>query len=884
MAGIKIGQLNNIKTTSDAEAVLLRFQKNKADIEFGYGAANTGSELIKNTLLLAGPVAGPVAALVWQNTMDRLIKWGQDQSEDSNQKAFAMAFNEVGDDFIKKLEQLDSKEVPKAIEDKIKELKILDSAPPEVRGTMEASFQRQALSISAVNAEEIAKQGAELKKQGNTIQEQSESIQKIDHALKQHVRDTTQRFEKIGNQVKNLKNSVEILKNQTGQNTQDISYMQGLLWNRLSVDEQLSAIQSGGFFREITPAERNIKVTQLKTQKAREELINSVSDTLNTANAFIKTAGALGIPAKTLEPLAKGVAIGETLFSATTAIISGNPVAILNSITSMAGLFGGDKPDPHEVRHKEIMDKLRGIEELQQETLEEIKKVQQQLQQVIALQAETLRQIIELSRELDSVHQSLITKLEEVNANVLESIKVTTDLGTQGIDQCRISTSTDRYNHHINNLSSASYDELLPWLAYTSAGSTTPGVALCTTWLLWTLERKAGDWFFRVRNQSNPEVPLSGRGDGLRDIYKPMWVLFQGFTHPNESALAGLISPSTTVPNLDAKWEAVREAKLSVPCHVTLNVHEKVPGVRCGDESPHHPTVADYLSYPYYLQPLGEVTQYSLDMHVFPAYYKKMEPLPINEISTPNPDGLKDGMKILNNMLRRLDIAIAQRNLLHGDLLIPDIYHQFNAVGNQLNTHGLTDEQRAEAKRKLNDINLLLDRAAFHHLNPDFRNLATNFLLYTLVKDFNAKSGNEIQYQALTQFNNLDAWKLLVSSPLELIYAATDGEERQFEIVKLDSKTQQPIPNSQKGYEMEKVVMRVPKGWSARFNQTFIRMPSTFVFKQKALIVSSDVRYLMRLRETVIDELVSYGIPGDDSLTPDQLALLNNALLIVIAH
>ena len=634
----------------------------------------------------------------------------------------------------------------------------------------------------------------------------------------------------------------------------------------------------------MTPAERGIQVIKLKAQKTRDELIKSVDETILTARAFIKTAEALGIPAKTLEPLAKGVAAGETLSSAVLAISSSNPVAILNSITSIIGLFSGDKPDPNEVRHQEIMDKLGEIEGLQKETLEEIKKVGQQLQVIIDFQAEAIRQIVLLSRELDSVHQDLITKLEEVNNNVLESIKITTDLGTQGVDQCRISTSIDRYNFYISDLNTASYDELLPWLKYAAPAAPAPGVALCATWLLWTLERKAGDWFFRVRNETNPEVPLSGTGDRLRVVYNPMWVLFQSLTDTanepikQESAFAGLMSPSTTVPLLDAKWEAMREAKLSVPCHVTLNI-QKVLGARCGDESPAHPTIADYLKYPYYLQPIREATQYALDMHIFPAYYKKGTPLLISEIMTPNPDGLIDGKKILKNMLRRLDTAIAQRNLLNGDLIIPFLYRKFNEVGNQLKAQELTAQQRANAQKRLFDIHLLLDREAFYHVNADFRNLATNFLLYTLAKDFDAKDGNYIQYQAITQLSNLDAWKLFVNSPLELIYAVTEGEEREFEVVKLDSKTQQPILNEQTGYEIEKIKMKAPKGWSARFNRTFVRMPSLIIFKQKSLIIASDVRYLLRLRNTVINELASYGLLNDNSLTSDQVALVKNALL-----
>jgi len=887
LSSVERARINNQQPSSAAEAALIQYQKRKAEIAIDYAIVDTVNALGKGAALLLTvdmPIAAPILALTWQNTNDRLIQWTRDTEDENNRIAFVLAFNQLGDDFIKGLKRLPPQQIPTAIENKIAEVRLLDSAPPEIRETMAASFHTLALSVGAYNAEALVQQGAELQKQGKTIQRQGESIHKIDQALDQHVHATAQRFEEIGHQVQALKSSVEILGKQTGQNTQDIAYMQGLLWNRLSVDEQLSAVQSGGFFREMTPAERQAQVAELKAQKAREDLIDSVDDTLNAAGTFIDAARTLGVPAETLKPLAQGLEAGDALFSVAVAAGSGNPVAILNAVTSLTGLFGGNQPDPNAIRHQEIMDKLRKIEGLQEETLDEIRIVQAQLRNVLALQVETLRQIAVLSQDLNSIHQSLITKIEEVNANVLENIKITTDVATQGVDQCRISMSTDRDNFHIRDLSIASYDELLPWLSYTAPAAPAPGVALCTTWLLWTLERKAGDWYFRVRNPVNPETPLTGTGDGLRRVYQPLWSRFQGLTDAAnkpirlEPALAGLMSSSTSVSLLDAKWDAARGAKLSVPCHVTLSVNEKASGARCGDESPQHSTVAEYLMYPYYLRPIDEAVQYALEMHVFPAYYQNRTPLPLNKMTMPNPDGLKDGMKILKNMLRRLDVAIAQRNLLHGDLLIPDLYRQFNEASNQLKTSGLTDQQRIETQIKLLDTSLLLDRAALAPVNPDFQILATNFLLYTLVKDFAKNGGNDLQYQAVTQFNNLDAWKQYVSSPLELVYAATDGEEREFEVVKLDPRTQQPVLNLKTGYELEKVKLKAPKGWSTRFNRTFVRMPSLIVFKQKALIVPQDVRYLMRLRESVFEELASYGILTNQFFTPNQLTLIQDAL------
>lgn len=880
-AAVESARLDTTVVASEAEGVLVKYHKRQADLALAYGIWDANSALVQGALLATGPIAGPISVIVWENTADAIVQWSRKEEEGRNKRAFALALDQLGAAFTKKLASSPPADRAALMESKIKETSLLDSAPAEVRGKLQANLMRQAIEMNAVNANAIAAQGKQLAQQGETLAKQGQQLDRVQQALATHTRSTAENFRRIGTEVADIQASVAALQQKTGQNSQDIQYMQGLLWGQLSIDQRLAALKTGGFFREMSPVERDAQIDLLKAQKARADLVRSVDSALQTTAAFVSAAKALGIDSPALNELGNVVAKGEVLFASAMAASTGNPVAILNAVTSIAGLFS-DSPDPDAVRHAQIMGELREIKGLQIQTLQEVRAVQEQLKVVLQLQAETLRQVTALRSQLDEVHRDTVRRIEQVNANVLENITITTELGLQGVDQCRLSLSSDRAAFGIGDITAATYESLYPWLSFAEAAGTAPRVASCTTWLLWTLERKAGDWYFRVRSATNPEVPMSGEGDALRQLYLPMLDVFSGLRGEDakpvsrDAALAALMLPSTNVSELDRKWKAVQANGLSVPCHVTLARYEKT-SARCSDESNQHSTTSDYLQYPYYLAPIEEAARHTLATHIFPAYFRDRKPIGVATMNQVNPDGLVQGRKMLSNMLRRVDVAVSQRSLLHGDLLLPALHSRLQGIDQQLRTGN--DAERLAARRYLLDLHLLLDRTRYGSMGDDSLVLPYNFVVYTLASDMRAGGINLLQYQLASSLRNTEVWKQLSPSPLEFVFAEKDSEERDFSVVKRSTVTGLPDLDPATGYVMETVRLKPPKGWSVRFNRQFVRIPSMAALQNGALMLPGDTLYLQRLRAELFEQLSAYGFLTDTKLSTSQAALVQNALL-----
>jgi hypothetical protein len=229
--------------------------------------------------------------------------------------------------------------------------------------------------------------------------------------------------------------------------------------------------------------------------------------------------------------------------------------------------------------------------------------------------------------------------------------------------------------------------------------------------------------------------------------------------------------------------------------------------------------------------------------------------------------GVRNGRDLLTEGLRRVDVAMAQRNLMHGDILLSTLYSKYVEASKTARDIKASREKATAARNRLNEIVLLLDE----NQDPD---LAVNFLVYLLVKEFEKNKTNILQYQAALATGGIHparVWGALIELPLEFLYSdRADGEEFYFSVQTRED--QRVVTEARK--------LKVPKGWSVRWNGTIVRMPSESAIRQGALRVADDLRELGRRRGEIIDALASYGFLSDPALTESARALIERGFVL----
>lgn len=163
----------------------------------------------------------------------------------------------------------------------------------------------------------------------------------------------------------------------TGQNAQDIGFMQELMWGKLSNKEKLAALDHG-FMRDMYPQKRENLRKALGKAASAETLMETVDTAINYAGGGAAVLKKLGFPINQIE-FNKNIQTAKAGTSVVTNLMIGN---YMGALMAAGGLFGSDNsPDIGEVRHLQLMAKLDEIIELQKKILDAVNQLSRQVAQ-----------------------------------------------------------------------------------------------------------------------------------------------------------------------------------------------------------------------------------------------------------------------------------------------------------------------------------------------------------------------------------------------------------------------------------------------------------------------------------------------------------------------
>jgi hypothetical protein len=193
---------------------------------------------------------------------------------------------------------------------------------------------------------------------------------------------------------------------------QDLGLMQKVMFSHLTVDEQLDLVTNSKDL-PLTDDQRQSVVENLTKRKELLDSARKWNKFVHTGNDLIGIADKLGVDKDIVQHVAKGLAAGDTTYSAINAALSGN---YLGAITAVLGIFGGGGMDVESAHYAAIMAKLDEVIEtqkkiiaIQQAILKELGQIETliihnqielrgTLADIFSLQASTLDAVIQIKK------------------------------------------------------------------------------------------------------------------------------------------------------------------------------------------------------------------------------------------------------------------------------------------------------------------------------------------------------------------------------------------------------------------------------------------------------------------------------------------------------
>ena len=632
----------------------------------------------------------------------------------------------------------------------------------------------------------------------SAIDENLKNLTSLAQAFTGYAEKTDQRLSRLESNQLAIYDDIASLTKQVSTNTEaiaknqdDIEFIQGTLFGKLTPAEQLQALE-GGFFPSMSDEARAGLERKIKITEKRQKILEDVQWVLNEGAALVSIGQDLGIDDEIMEPIAAAVEIGTAASTAFVAFSSGN---YLQGVAAITGLFG--KKDVEGERHKAVMAGLRRLAEGQRRLAEgqrklaegqrglasvlrdmmgqlghmdeKLNQLSENQQQLAYNQEKIYGLMVAIGEDIQAKHEDSMGRLYELGADVLynrtlirervaEKLKVCDAMRFRYINERVLDKITDlegdlKYgffpsyadierigNRHDLGRNGYCHEQLSAIFAYSNR-------AFHSHFLLETYKQTPSD---HTADGEAGEI-----GKFLRLIYNPSTQLLMkryGYLGLSERQILNALSlPVIDLQALDRKHRQSKNFPL--------------------DNKPH---LLDELENA--LSPTAVLSEIWLLLDIYP-FYHFVSPdgaiLPLDEIKRRAGAGrlYTPGISWLQQALDIVDVTIAQQVLIAGDLLLPVMYEKLHK-GFHSN----------EGREEIKSIRILLQK------NPL---LARNFILYLVDKELK-KNIPALLYDTITVEDSIKP------GPLPDLFEAILREQsqeswsgKQFQVVRLDMSSDQ---------------------------------------------------------------------------------------------
>lgn len=800
-------------------------------------ASNTALEgnriLLKGALSVGGAVvAGPLGAAAGYGLgvgIDKTVDYFQAKSNEYAAQTVAIRLSEH-----RKLTNSDMSEFKNVTPEKAYEIltkrdsnELTDKYLKDLSIEEKAAYQQHEITvlrdvITQNKLDEFARQEFT---QGQIDQLKSQHANLAKFQI-QFAKQTNANFNAVFNEQKKIWDNINGIKNNVARNTEDIAKarsandaIRNFMMGKMTLDEQEQAIDSG-LYPDLDPKDKQALKESINIQK--NSLPRQLEKVLNYASDFEKLGTKLGFSSEQLKPVSDAIKYGAAAVNIAGSITTGNYFA---AVMQVADLFGGGGMDPAAARHAEMMGALSAIMETQRQILKELREG---FTAVLKNQKLMMDMIVQLSQQINRQHEEIMAKLTGIESLVWANLALTQFSVNKDIGKCRTllgAPYVTKEKYEFENGRFKRYEGLETLLNDRRADVT--------------------DCFKGIRDNFDtgletpkpfPWVPSAEElkyGVNLQhNIYDKLFEFADAQTTPNYRW--ALLSPSDTFTAL----------------HNKINFFSQQP-----PETPDSPYTFNYDKSLSQLIDVGELKrQVQLLIAVMPWYevynLEAGRAFTLDEILSGKSTDL---LPFLNQALNFIDVAIAQHTLISGDILLPALY----------NFHPKADKPEVLPKGKDTEDDFLADLTATWSGSEDyFKNLlllspvlAQNYVSYAIARDLYESLSKGVNRSQEYRWASLDTddtrfKAILRTKKWKLNYAVKDSDVL---VDERDGNRKTDLKEVEQNDRIHWKQAHIPKGWSVEIYTQFIPMPPPAELEIGHLDVTSTLKELVTLRQSVID-------------------------------
>ncbi|MCB1075882.1 MAG: hypothetical protein KDK59_10205, partial [Simkania sp.] len=689
-------------------------------------------------------------------------------------------------------------------------------------------LQKAHLLITREQGKEIQKLHERIDVQNNRLRLLTKDVEGIDKEVEANTKElakfqkafssyrdlTEERFQVLDSVVTGIEKDLNELdglvsKNifDISQNKNDIFFLQKYLFEGLDPSKQLQALEDG-FFKNMDDTKRENLYAKIQFAKKKQEFTSAMIGVANGAGDLYDIMTTIGIDAPWMESFGLTAQAANHVASAVVSFMSG-PKGYLGALKSVSKIFGLGRPSIGAVRHQQVMDALGKLGEGQQHIMEMMATLGEGQQKIIANQIIILDSIQQLTHKLEERFHELSEALRILQGEVLINRQINVELLLQEVSKCTpaLNGINDERSGYVDGrfksyeLLKLNYVGNREWISQCLHGLSD----------IFPIPRLKDEAFKLETHKTAEDI---GQIDAYIDMYKKSRDFFFSRFNKSEQAnwsvrhgLASLMIPVSTTAELEEKGKTINQLSAPLPRRFAEN------------EIPLNSIIQD----PYSVEIVSTLVSWLLEFY---HYFELVEGGKIGAdliskevLATSNTPNIL-ARHTLEYALIRLDMALAQQNMLAGDFLLEDMQKIFQK--------GDKDKEEYQSVIRLLQGN---------------SQLAQNFLIYSLRKEILGKGYNFIHYQFALD-NGGDDWLLRQITQSDWTF-------------KFQQEGSSLSPSINWSAEFD--VMRDPPMAESRDTTFRVRLPAVMDLFRGRLNRPPEVDELLKLRSQVTDELLSFG-------------------------
>jgi hypothetical protein len=251
------------------------------------------------------------------------------------------------------------------------------------------------------------------------IEDNTKMLFKVEQEFEQFVTTTTQRIQQMHQAQGQIQQKISVLSRRADLNTRDLDFIKSFLYDKMNPREKLDFIDRG-YLDHLSAVDREKEIQKLELLEAQEAFLHGAKGYLSDAQHIVTIAKNLGIEGRLLERAQQGVNLLNSGLNVFQQFSGGN---YLGAVASLTGIFGGRGTDPTLARLINLDKSMNNILASQRYMITQLNSIQAGINELVRGQEVLYQTLIQVEHTVTDQYNRLQTGIQQLHRDVLYNRK-----------------------------------------------------------------------------------------------------------------------------------------------------------------------------------------------------------------------------------------------------------------------------------------------------------------------------------------------------------------------------------------------------------------------------------------------------------------------------